>query len=187
MVNEKKTGLLFFVFLLIVALFLAYAFWNQEEGASSANELNNESAGPTNANSRPKNANQGQEAGNSNTNSIVGSQLASSEYGFSFVLREGDLVTETEAEDIHTFQLNNDDKIVILSAELLDFVKSENGAISEEAVMVDGASGQRVNGVDARDGAKFEFIVVVYNNRLYDFQGSAEFLDRVIQSFKFEN
>lgn len=191
-INEKKTGLLFFTFLLIVALFLLYAFWDQEQGALPANQNNNNQTVLSNTNQSSPNANQNENSNtpsnlNSNANPVINNQLSSSKYGFFFPLQTGETVKETEAEDIHAFQLNNNDKIVVLPAELLDFVKSDNGAVSEEVVKVDGVSGQRVNGVDARDGSKIEFIVVVHKNQLYDFHGSSEFLDRITEFFKFTN
>lgn len=194
--SEKKTGLLFFAFLLIVTIFLAYAFWNQNEDRDQANQIGNRQTKSTNMNQKiAENANQNQEIENSNsnnslninTNSVQDNQIKSSVYNFSFALADNETVNETEAENIHTFHLGDNNKITILSADLLDFVKSDNGAVSEEAVTIDGVPGERVTGVDARDGSEIEFIVVVNKDKLYDFHGESEFLDRVVESFKFTN
>lgn len=195
-INEKKTGLLFFAFLLVVTLFLAFAFWNQDEESDQANQTKNEQVKPANVNQGvQENTNQTQEAENSNTNSKLNSntnsvqdnQIQNSDYNFSFDLLENETVVETEAEDIHTFHLGENNKITVLSADMLNFVKSDNGAIAEEAVTVDGVAGERVTGVDARDGTEIEFIVVVHGDQLYDFHGLSDFLNRVISSFKFTN
>ena len=73
-INEKKTGLLFFAFLLVVTLFLAFAFWNQDEESDQANQTKNEQVKPANVNQGvQENTNQTQEAENSNTNSKLNS------------------------------------------------------------------------------------------------------------------
>lgn len=197
---NQRTGLIFFAFLIIVTIFLAYTIISSDQEES---QTNNQNAGNKNANvsiinnanddkainsSEPDNTNvstnNNSDAG-TNANVARGSVLSSSDYNFSVLLAPNEQAAETESEGIHTFHIGDQNKIIVLGADMEDFVKSDNGAITEQDITVDGQAGHRITGFDARDGSELDFILVVYNDRLYDFHGTEEFLDRVEQSFKF--
>lgn len=87
--------------------------------------------------------------------------------------------------DITTIDFGGQDSLSVLSPDLEGIVRESIGGTTETTVMVGGVSGVSITGASAKDGSQRTLVLVQTNNKLYVFDGSAEFLAALPSTVEF--
>ncbi|PIY97070.1 MAG: hypothetical protein COY66_01545 [Candidatus Kerfeldbacteria bacterium CG_4_10_14_0_8_um_filter_42_10] len=179
--KNKKTGIPFIIFLVVITVFLSYWFLKQKE------EISQESvaANTANLNQRPIIVN------NSNSNSDIANTVApvsstfqNADYDFEIANTSEDEAKEMPSGNIYTVYFN-EDKISVLDETSEGVIRNSVSVVTESAITMAGQTGARLKAESTKDGSEVNLILVKKNGRLYQFQGSDSFLDRMIKDFSF--
>lgn len=92
---------------------------------------------------------------------------------------------EKMSGDIITIDFGGTDSLSILSPELEGIVRESIGGTQETTVTVGGVSGMSITGASAKDGSQRTLVLVQNNNKLFVFDGSAEFLAALPSTVEF--
>lgn len=87
--------------------------------------------------------------------------------------------------DIVTIDFGGKDSLSILSPDLEGIVRESIGGTTETTITLDGVAGMSVTGASAKDGSQRTLVLVQNNNKLYVFDGSAEFLAALPNTVEF--
>ncbi|PIS42418.1 MAG: hypothetical protein COT24_03540 [Candidatus Kerfeldbacteria bacterium CG08_land_8_20_14_0_20_40_16] len=179
--KNKKTGIPFIIFLVVVTAFLSYWFLKQKEEISQESELPG-----------IVNLNQSQTVVNNSNSEIADSTVPetdsfqNSDYHFKVTNTTGDEIKEIPSGNIYTVYFN-EDKISVLDETSEGVIRNSVSLVTENEISVSGQTGARIKGESTKDGSEVNLILVKNGGWLYQFQGSDSFLDRMIKDFTFTN
>ncbi|MFA6027703.1 MAG: hypothetical protein WC752_02145 [Patescibacteria group bacterium] len=184
---DKKSGLYFIIFVVIVACILVYYF-AVNPGSDEVN-TNIEQPANLNANAKTKNnANKNSVSANENANISSGtggenlnqnvSELGIEIFGYPDLVR-------SENGDIINLDMGDGNYVNVMPTDYEGMVRNSIGIEKEEAIYIDGVKGTKLTGGSAKDGSEVSLIIVTNNNRLYHFSGNESFLNSLDSFIKF--
>lgn len=93
---------------------------------------------------------------------------------------------ETVSGEITTIDFGGKDSLSVLNPDLEGIVRESIGSIAETTITIGGVDGLSLTGASAKDGSSRTLVLVEVNNKLYVFDGSAEFLAGLPSNVEFE-
>lgn len=183
---DRKSGLYFIIFIIIVALILIYYFSLNPD--NDENAVLNENINSQNNDTQPSSAknNNTNNIANINTNSAIGGEnLNQSVSDLDIEIYGYQDLTRTVNGEITNLNLGDGNGINIMPLSYEGMVRNSIGASEEETVVVGGAPGVKLTGSSAKDGSTVSLILVHYQNKLYHFAGNDSFLGSLNNFIKF--
>ncbi|MFH1536798.1 MAG: hypothetical protein ABID45_02320 [Patescibacteria group bacterium] len=177
--TNKKSGILFISFILIVGLILVlyFIFWNQTDQEILNTNTNNNLNVNNNKNTNIE--------VNENTNESV--SVPNTET-FEFTLNDQEVILSEEfAEDMYIHDFDEENSLTIMSTDLEGIAKESLSITDEEEIIIDGQTGVKLTGGNMKDGSTEYIVLVEYNDWLYHFTGDEDFLDDLANNFEFTN
>lgn len=179
--SKQKTGTPFLILLFLVVIFLGYWFLRTEGEISKENQTLVNS-------SKDQNSNTNESLKNNNVNEQQTSKTTTfqnTNYEFQVALLENEVIRETTSEGIYNVYFNNNDIITVMNDDMEGIVRESVGILTEEEVIINGQLGTKIAGASAKDGSAVTIILIKKGGRLYHFQGSDAFLERMSKDFTF--
>lgn len=183
--SKEKSGLPFIIFLVVATTL--FSLWFLKSQNDFLKQINTGSNNPVNLNS-----NQASVVSTNESGKVVEEKetkkrtFQNSNYHFAVVLSGNESVKEASSEGIYTMQLGHD-KISVMDEGKEGSVRGSVTTVSEEKIMMAGITGTKIIGTSPKDGSEINLILVKNSGRLYYFQGSVDFLERMTNDFSFTN
>lgn len=168
----------FFIFIVVAAFVVVAAVaW------FSNNQSNLVEDTITNANVNIVNATNSVE-GNQNTNNENNSNVSADAYeGTVFTLQQPAEITTNV--DITTYTFSADKVLNVMPANMQSVTVAETAVKERAPITIGEVTGERLTVSSAKDGSDQTVVQVVRNGQLYDFRGSADFLDHLTEYIQF--
>lgn len=87
--------------------------------------------------------------------------------------------------DITSYTFTENNVLNVMPAEMQSITVAETAVQTRESITVGEVTGERLTVSSAKDGSAQTVIQIVRNGQLYDFRGSAEFLDDLTKYIQF--
>lgn len=179
--KSQKSGYPFIIFLVLVTVFLSYWLLRTEREITEESEV----VANLTADQLP-NINEPVKGIIEEDQETKTSTFQNPTYGFKIALLEDETIKETTSEGIYSI-LFNEDTINVMDESMEGIIRESIGILVEEEVIIGGLKGTKIDGSSAKDGSRVILILVKKEGKLYHFQGSDDFLERMIKDFTFTN
>lgn len=122
--------------------------------------------------------------GNENTNNESSANVSADAYeGTAFTLQQpAEIITSGE---ITTYTFSENNVMNVMPASMQSITVAETAVKERTPIMIGDTAGERLTVSSAKDGSDQVVVQVVLNETLYDFRGSADFLDKLADYVKF--
>ena len=93
--------------------------------------------------------------------------------------------TSTTSGDITSYSFGEEKVFNVMPADMQSITVAETAIKKQEDITIGAVTGQRLTVSSAKDGSEITIVQVVRNGQLYDFRGSADFLDHLADYIAF--